>query len=96
MEALVPNGDRALLPGMFADVELTVGTQRLPSVPKRALLEQDDQARLFVVAGGRVEERVVARGPEVGDRVAILRGVRDQERVVVSDLGALDNGQKVR
>lgn len=96
VEALVPNGDRALLPGMFADVELTVGTQRLPGVPKRALLEQDDQARVFVVAGGRLEERVVARGAEVAGRVAILRGVREGERVVVSDLDGLDNGQKVR
>jgi membrane fusion protein, multidrug efflux system len=96
VEALVSNPDRTLMPGMFADVELTIGTQRLASVPKRALVEQDDQSRLYVVAAGKLEERVVARGPAVGERVAILRGVRDQERVVVSDLSALDNGQKVR
>jgi membrane fusion protein (multidrug efflux system) len=96
VEAMVPNGDRVLLPGMFADVELTIGTQRLPAVPKRALLEQDDQARLFAVVAGKLEERVVSRGPAVGERVAILRGVRAQEKVVVSDLGALDNGQRVR
>lgn len=96
VEAMVPNPDRVLLPGMFADVELTVGTQRLPSVPKRALVEQDDQSRLFVVSAGRLEERVVSRGPAVGDRIAILRGVRDGDKVVVSDLAPLDNGQKVR
>src|SRR4051812_22899476 len=33
VEAIVPNPDRALLPGMFADLELGIGTQRLASVP---------------------------------------------------------------
>ena len=45
-EALVPNPDRLLLPGMFADVELVIGAQRLPSVPASAVRELDDQARL--------------------------------------------------
>lgn len=96
VEALVPNPDRRLLPGMFADVELVIGSEKLPSVPARALLEQDDQARLFAVVAGRVEERVVALGPKLGDRVSVRHGVREQEQVVVSDLAALSNGQRVR
>jgi membrane fusion protein (multidrug efflux system) len=95
-EAVVPNGERLLLPGMFADVQLTVGSQRLPSVPVRALNEQDDQARVFVVVAGRLEERLVALGPKVGERVAITRGVKDGEQVVVSDRAGLGNGRKVR
>jgi len=95
-EALVPNAERLLLPGMFTDVELTVGSQRLPSVPSRALNQQDDQARVFVVVDGRLEERMVALGPKVGDRVSITRGVKDGEQVVVSDRAGLGNGRKVR
>jgi membrane fusion protein, multidrug efflux system len=95
-EAVVPNPERLLLPGMFADVELVVGTERLPSVPARAVVEQDDQARLFAVVAGRLEERVVALGPKLGDRVSIRRGVREQEPVVVSGLSGLSNGQRVR
>ena len=96
VEALVPNPGRQLLPGMFADVELVIGSEKLPSVPERALLKQDDQARLFAVVAGRVEERVVALGPKLGDRVSVRHGVREQEQVVVSDLAALSNGQRVR
>jgi membrane fusion protein, multidrug efflux system len=95
-EAIVPNPDRRLLPGMFADVELVTGSQRLPSVPKRALIEQDEQARVFVVVAGKLEERIVALGPVVGDRVSIMRGVKDAEPVVVSELKGLSNGRKVR
>lgn len=96
VEALVENKDRLLLPGMFADAELTVGSLKLPSVPKKALLERDEQSRVYVVAGGRLEERVLALGASLGDRVAVARGVTAGEQVVVSDLAGLANGQKVR
>jgi membrane fusion protein, multidrug efflux system len=95
-EALVANPERILIPGMFADVELVVGTQKLPSVPARAVRELDEQARLFVVSGGRLEERVVALGPKLDDRVAITRGIKDGEAVVVSETTGLANGRKVR
>jgi len=96
VEAMVPNPERLLLPGMFADVALTVGSQRLPSVPAHALSELDEQSRVFVVAAGRLEERVVALGPKQDGQVSIVRGVNDGEQVVVSDVKGLSNGRKVR
>jgi membrane fusion protein (multidrug efflux system) len=95
-EALVPNPERLLLPGMFADIELVIGTRKLPSVPASAVREQDEQARVFVVSAGRLEERVVAVGARVDGRVPITRGVLDGEQVVTSDPAGLGNGQKVR
>jgi membrane fusion protein, multidrug efflux system len=94
-EAIVPNAERLLLPGMFADVELAVGSERLPSVPQRAVTELDDQARLFVVVDGRLEERIVALGPKLGERASIRRGVKEGEQVVVSDRAGLGNGRRV-
>jgi membrane fusion protein (multidrug efflux system) len=96
VEALVDNPERLLLPGMFADVELTVGSQKLPSVPKASLLTRDEHARLFVVVAGRLQERVVALGPSLGERVSVLRGVNPNEQVVVSDPSQLSNGQALR
>jgi RND family efflux transporter MFP subunit len=96
VEAVVENKDRLLLPGMFADVALAVGSQQLPSVPREALVVHGEHSRLFVVNGGRLEERVVALGPAVGGRVAVLRGVAVNDQVVVSDPSALVNGQTVQ
>lgn len=96
VEAVVMNPERLLLPGMFADVSLAVGTDRLPSVPERALRLQDEQEHVFVVVEGRLEERIVQPGPRVAGRVSIKRGVTEQEQVVVSELAELTNGQKVR
>jgi membrane fusion protein, multidrug efflux system len=95
VEALVDNPERRLLPGMFADAELRVGSQQLPSVPRAALVPRGGQAHVFVVSDGRLEERVVALGPAVGERASIKRGVKEGEQVVVSDPNALGNGQKV-
>jgi membrane fusion protein, multidrug efflux system len=96
VEAVVENEERLLLPGMFADVELAVGSQQLPSVPAAALVEHGEHSRLFVVNGGRLEERVVSLGPAVGGRVSVLRGVGLNDQVVVSDPSALANGQTVQ
>ncbi|MDF3071786.1 MAG: putative Co/Zn/Cd efflux system rane fusion protein [Polyangiaceae bacterium] len=63
-EAMVPNPERLLIPGMFADVALTVGSQKAASVPARAMREADEQSRVFVVTAGRLEERIVALGPK--------------------------------
>lgn len=96
VEALVENKERELIPGMFADVELTVGQVKLPSVPKRSIVTRDEQARVYAVVGGRLEERILALGPVVGDRQSVARGVALNDKIVVSDPGALENGQKVR
>ncbi len=95
VEALVENPDRRLLPGMFADAQLQVGTDQLPSVPRSALVLRAGQYHVFVVAEGRLEERVVALGPAAGERASIQRGVKEGELVVVSDPNVLGNGQRV-
>jgi membrane fusion protein (multidrug efflux system) len=96
VEAVVPNDKRLLMPGMFADVELTVGQRRLPTVPKSAVFMRDDAAHAYAVVADRVEERVLALGPELGDRVAVVRGAGEKDRFVVAGLDQLRNGQRVR
>jgi membrane fusion protein (multidrug efflux system) len=94
-EALVENADRALLPGMFADVELVVGAQRLPLLPPAALTSRGGKPRAFVVVGGRLEERILSVGPTQGELTGVLKGVTVGESVVTGDLTALLNGQPV-
>jgi RND family efflux transporter MFP subunit len=96
VEALVQNPDKTLLPGMFADVELTTGTRKLPSVPQNAMLQRDGQAHAFVVVDGRLEERLLSLGPATGDRVSVLKGVVLGDQVALPPLDKLSNGQRLR
>jgi RND family efflux transporter MFP subunit len=96
VEALVDNADRALMPGMFADIEFNVGRRKLAGIPKDAVLEKDGRARAFFVVDGRIEERVLSTLPEVVGAVPVLKGAKAGESVVLGDLRTLTNGQRVR
>ncbi len=94
-EAVVPNVDRRLLPGMFADGELITGTQKLPMVPTEAIFERQEKKRVYVVEDGHLRERVLQVGPNVSGGVAVVAGVKVGENVAVGKVGQLTNGARV-
>lgn len=96
VEALVQNPDKTLLPGMFADVELTTGRRKLPGVPKAALQVRDGQAHAFAVVAGRLEERLLSLGPEADDRVSVLKGAVIGDHFALPPFENLENGRRVR
>lgn len=96
VEASVKNPDHKLLPGMFANVDLTVGKETLPSIPKAASFEANGKLNVFVVLGGTLEQRVLQPGPEVDGRLTVRRGVTLGERVVAAYKPELKNGQRVK
>jgi RND family efflux transporter MFP subunit len=95
-EALVDNADKALLPGMFADIELTTGTRKLPGIPKEAILEKDGRSRAFFVVDGRLQERVLSTVPAVGSLIPVLKGASTGDVVAEGDLKTFANGQRTR
>jgi multidrug efflux system membrane fusion protein len=86
VRAVVPNPDRALSPGLFARVEVSVprlGT--LPHVPEAALGTDQQGRYVFVVdADGKAQRRGVVPGPAAGGLVAVERGLTSADRVVVA------------
>ncbi len=84
VEAVTPNHDRALLPGMFVTAKLPVGEQVSAVVPEKAIVHGEEHDDVFVVVDGRLQDRVVQVGPKAGDLVAILDGVKKGERVVLA------------
>lgn len=94
-EAVVPNPDKLLRPGMFADVSLATGTEKLASVPLSAVFERQDKKRVYVVVDGRLQERVLQTGPEVDGRLTVHSGLKAGDKVVSKNLAALTNGAKV-
>ncbi len=96
VEAVVPNGDGALRPGLFATARIALGTRRpAVAVPARAVLSESGASRVFVVSGGRVQERVVTVAERAGDEVLIERGVAAGERVATDNLTRLGDGVQV-
>lgn len=57
---------------------------------------REGRSHAFVEVDGRATERVLSLGPEVGDgRVAVRRGIKTGESVVVGPPADLKNGTQV-
>jgi membrane fusion protein, multidrug efflux system len=84
VEAIVPNGDRRLRPGMFAVVRLEVGERARLVVPVDAVQHDDAEARVYVVGPSKeIQEHIVQLGEALGGVVAILAGVAVGDSVVL-------------
>jgi membrane fusion protein (multidrug efflux system) len=95
-EAVVPNEDRRLRPGMFATAHLELPSEPVVAVPRSALRGEGASARLFTVKDGRIEERIVQPGIERDGYVAVLDGLRAGERVVTRPTDQIRDGMPVR
>jgi membrane fusion protein (multidrug efflux system) len=84
VEAIVPNSDGRLRPGMFALARPRLGEESRPVVPSAAIARDDTETRVFVVGVDKVvQERLVQLGEPLGDEVAVLSGVSAGDDVVL-------------
>ncbi len=96
VEALVPNNNGLLKPGLFAKVILyTAGERNTIVVPVTALLYEGEKVRVFVTEGDRAKERVVKLGSKYGEFMEIIEGVKTGEKVVFMGQQNLSEGAKV-
>ena len=97
-EVDVPNPQRVLLPGLYAEAELEFDQKlNISSIPVQALNHEHDNTTVFVVTpDGLLQERTVQVGMQTSSDVEIVSGLDEGEEVVVSDRGGLKPGQKVR
>jgi membrane fusion protein (multidrug efflux system) len=96
VEAVVPNPERILKPGLFvtARVELPKSEPTL-LVPSAAVVTDSGVSHLYVIGKERVTERIVALGDRYGDAVEVRSGVAAGERVVVNPDRRLADGLEV-
>lgn len=82
----LPNADLALLPDMYVDAEINVGSgQAVLTVPDSAVLDSGERQAVFVDRGnGRLEPRSVKLGVRGRGYTEIRDGVVDGEAVVTS------------
>ncbi|MDO8679590.1 MAG: efflux RND transporter periplasmic adaptor subunit [Acidobacteriota bacterium] len=96
LEAIVPNTAGRLKPGFFATARIEEAQKR-PGilVPAAAVRTVAGTARVFVIAAGRAEERIVMTGQVVGDQIEIATGLKGGERVATAGLDQLVDGVAV-
>jgi Cu(I)/Ag(I) efflux system membrane fusion protein len=94
----VDNKDQRLKPNMFANLSIhsPAATSGVLSVPRTALIVRGRSQRVVKALGqGRYQSVAVIAGREVGDRVEILQGLNEGERVVVAGQFLIDSESNI-
>jgi len=97
-EVDVPNPDRLLITGMYAEATLTLeARENVLAVPLQAVNHADDQTTVYVVSPtGKVEYRQVMLGLQTSTDAEVVSGLAEGEPVIVSDRSGLSPGEQVR
>jgi len=87
----------ALRPDMYVDVELPVAMPAGLTVPQDAVLDSGREQRVFVESSSGVfEPRQVQTGWRSGDRVEIVHGLAEGERVVAAGTFLVDSESRLK
>jgi RND family efflux transporter MFP subunit len=97
-EVDVPNPQRVLVPGLYADADLSLDHKvDVLTVPVQALNHEGNKTTVFVAdSNGELHDRTVQLGLQTSSDAEITSGLSEGDQVVVSDRSGLKPGQKVR
>src|SRR5580700_9324148 len=97
-EVDVPNPERVLMPGLYAEAEVGLDRkENVSTVPVQALKHEHDKTVVDVVSpSGTIEVRPVTLGIQTASEAEVLSGLQDGEMVVVSDRSGLKPGEEVK
>ena len=84
----LPDGQFGLYPGMFVKAAFPVGETERLLVPARAVLQRSEVTAVYVVTDNRVRLRQVRLGQRFADRVEILSGLSEGEKVAIDPVRA--------
>jgi len=97
-EVDVPNPDRILIPGVYAEATLTLEKKsNVYALPLQAVTVIGSRGSIDIVnSADEIESRQVTLGMRTPAEVEIASGVQEGEEVVTSDRSQLKVGQKVK
>jgi RND family efflux transporter MFP subunit len=97
-EILINNPNEKILPGMFARVEINLGSQDNVVVPDRAIVKQTGSGNryVYVYKNGKVSYNKVELGQRINDTYELLSGVESGDTVVITGQSRLADGVAVQ
>lgn len=96
-EVDVKNRDRVLIPGLYADADVSLEHREdIPAIPLQAINHEADQATVFVVKpNGEIEDRTITLGLQTASDAEVVSGLSPGEQIIVSDRSGLKPGEVV-
>jgi RND family efflux transporter MFP subunit len=96
-EIYIPNSDRSLKPGMFANVELALLEKpQTLVIPREAVIEAGSEMSVFVVEGKQAVRRSITIGYEQDQSVEVLKGLNEGDQVIIKGQQLIKDGSAIR
>lgn len=95
-EIRIPNTTRRILPGMFANVKLSVPAQPSLRIPAIALIVRASGSMVARVENDTVRLVPITIGRDYGSTLEVLSGVEAGDQVIVNPVESLTDGQAVK
>ena len=94
VEVRIANGAERIKPGMFARVEVNLGSKNNVVVPDRAIVKQTGSGNkyVYVYSGGRVSYNKVELGQRLDENYDLLSGIANGDTVVITGQTRLADG----
>lgn len=93
----VANADGVLRPGLYGTASFKAMPRKTLSVPRDAVVDTGESQHVFVVtAQGKYEPRTVRLGARMTDRVEIIDGLAEGEKVLASGTFLIDSESRLR
>jgi multidrug efflux pump subunit AcrA (membrane-fusion protein) len=87
---------RALRSGSFGRARFSSGQKQAITIPHRSIIERGQLVSVFVVDdSGIARLRLIKTGKAYGDRVEVLTGLSDGDRIVIDGVEAVSDGSRV-
>lgn len=84
VRAASPNTRRALVPGGFANVEVSLKESVGLTIPSFAIIPELKRHKVFLLKDGKAREQVVEIGTRTDDRVQITKGLQAGDTLIIS------------
>jgi multidrug efflux pump subunit AcrA (membrane-fusion protein) len=89
-------GQMALRSGLFGKARFQVGQKQALQVPQKAIMQRGQLVGVFVVDPSNILRlRLIKTGKQYGDRVEVLSGLNDGDRIAVEGLERVKEGDRV-
>jgi RND family efflux transporter MFP subunit len=97
VEVRIPNSDSRIRPGMFARVNINLGSNEGILVPDAAVMKQtgSNDRHVFVIKDGKAEKKVITIGQHLGTNYEVISGVEVGDEIVVAGASRLSDNQEV-
>ena len=97
VEITIANSDSRIRPGMFARVNLNLGTNENILVSDASVLKQtgSNDRHVFVIKDGKADKKVINVGQHLGDHYEVLSGIEAGDEIVVAGASRLSDKQEV-